>query len=384
MKIIILHPHFAYYRGASKFVLEVGERLAKKGLDILVVTIMADRRVIKPYPHIKFHFLGGPKTDRLFFWISYPIFQWKLHRFLDTIPDKVLFPQVMPANWWAFIYKKFHPEVPLIWMCQEPSAFIHSTLVIESLSWPFRTVIKLLKPFMIPFDIWLAGGADYVIANSKYGKGLIQKTYNRTASYLAYPSVDINKFKPEGKKGKYIFTVSRLDKQKRIDILIRAYAIIPDDLRKKYHLLIGGEGREKQILIDLVKNLKIESFVEFLGSLSEDKLPALYAQASLVVFPAVGEPFGIVPLEAMACGTPVIATEGGGTEESIVDGETGFLIKSNQVGLLAGKMTYLLTRENLLGKMGKDARLHMEKNFSWDKTAQEIEKALTKVEMSAV
>lgn len=380
MKIIVLHPHFSYPRGATKFALEVTERLSRRGWDCLVVTTKANPAVIKNYPHVKFHFLSGPITSQLSYWFTYPLFQIRLHKFLNNIPQKILFPQVMPANHWALIYKKFHPEVPLVWVCHEPSAFIHSPLVIESLPQPAKAFLKLTSPILGQLDRWLVKSADFIIANSSFTDGQIKKIYGKDADGIAYPSVDSQKFLPVSQKENFIFTISRLDKAKRINILISAFAKLPSKLEEAFPLLIGGEGKEKASLQKMVQRLGLGKLVKFLGMVPEKDLPGLYARARLVVFPAPNEPFGIVPLEAMASGTPVIAPRSGGVQETVIDGKTGLLVKPNDVSELCAKIIFVLSRPEYLAKMSKQARQHVEKNFSWEKTTAEVEKVLMKAE----
>lgn len=375
MKIIILYPHIIYPSGATKYMLETGDRLAKNGLDVLVLTTVVNKKLVRPYKHLKFHALGGSTTGSFFFWISYPIFQWRLHRFLDKIDNKILFPHILPPVWWAGIYKLFNPKTPVVWMCQEPSAFVHSPLVIESLKQPMKTLVKLANPFLNIFDKWLVGkNIDYMIANSTYGKSLIKKTYQRKADLIAYPSVDIKRFKPQGKKDNYFFTVSRLDKQKNIDILLHAFKLLPLKFRKTYKIIIGGNGTERKKLEVLAKKLNISDRVTFLGWVGEPDLPLWYSQARLAIFCAKDEPFGIIPVEAMATGTAVIATKSGGVGESVLEGETGYLIKPKDPRMLATRITTLLNNKSKLSKMAKVSRVHTEKNFSWDKTADIIER----------
>ncbi len=374
MKIIILHPHIAYPGGASKYILEAGERLAKKGWDILVVTTKIDLKITKPYKHLKFHLLGGLTTGSFLFWLFYPLFQWRLHRFLNKIDNKVLFPQILPPVWWAGIYKKFHPQTPVVWMCQEPSAFVHSLLVIESLRQPMKTLTKIANPLLKVFDRWLVkNNVDYIIANSNYGASRVKEIYKREADLVAYPSVDLERFKPQEGKKNYIFTISRLDKQKNIDVLLRAFNTLPSELKKKYQVVIGGNGTERKNLENLARELGIAQRVKFLGWVEEKELPRWYAQAKLVVFCAQDEPFGIIPVEAMASGTVVIAAKSGGVGESVLEGKTGFLVEPRNIKVLAKKIRVLLEDEKKLRKMSKEAREQIEKNFSWDKTAQAIE-----------
>jgi len=206
VNLVILHPHLLYPGGASKYMLEVASILVERKLKISIVLTQYDKKLIKSYPKLKFIAVGGPNTGEISFWLTFPIFIFKLKRILDRIPDKVLFPQIFPPVWWAATYKFFSPRTKVVWMCQEPSAFIHSPLVIESLKLSGRWIAQILNPVLKAIDKALVTKIDFVIANSSYGSSLVNKVYRRKADLIAYPAVDLRRFKPQGKKKNYIFT----------------------------------------------------------------------------------------------------------------------------------------------------------------------------------
>ena len=104
------------------------------------------------------------------------------------------------------------------------------------------------------------------------------------------------------------------------------------------------------------------------------ELPQAYAMADIVVYPTSGEePFGLVPLEAMAAGKPIIATRSGGLTESVVDGETGFLIPKEDAALLADRLSALLERPDLAAAMGEAGRLHVQASFTRRRMAKEVD-----------
>lgn len=105
-----------------------------------------------------------------------------------------------------------------------------------------------------------------------------------------------------------------------------------------------------------------------------EELPQAYGMADMVVYPTSGEePFGLVPLEAMACGKPAIATRSGGLIESIIDGETGFLIPKEDADLLADRLSALLDRPDLAQEMGEAGRRHVEASFTRRRMAEEVD-----------
>ena len=165
-----------------------------------------------------------------------------------------------------------------------------------------------------------------------------------------------------------ILFVGGLSKVKGIDTLLNAVPII----RKKILNLcvyIAGSGPEENKLKELVKELNIEENVNFLGYISENEKYSYYKSADVCVFPSRYEPFGIVLLEAMACGKPVVASNVGGIPFVVEEGKTGLLFESGNVEDLADKIMTILKNEELREKMGEAGR-ERAKEFTWDKIAE--------------
>ena len=165
-----------------------------------------------------------------------------------------------------------------------------------------------------------------------------------------------------------ILFVGGLSKVKGIDTLLNAVPII----RKKILNLcvyIAGSGPEENKLKELVKELNIEENVNFLGYISENEKYSYYKSADVCVFPSRYEPFGIVLLEAMACGKPVVASNVGGIPFFVEEGKAGLLFESGNVEDLADKIMTILKNEELREKMGEAGR-ERAKEFTWDKVAE--------------
>ena len=161
------------------------------------------------------------------------------------------------------------------------------------------------------WDYTTANRPDYFIANSKYTARRIKKTYNRPADVI-YPPVDTDKFGCVEIKQDYYVTASRLVPYKRADLIVEAFTKMKD---KK--LIVIGEGS------DMAKIKAIATpNIEIKGYLPAGEMTEYMQNAKAFVF-AAEEDFGITPVEALACGTPVIALNKGGTAESITDLKNG-------------------------------------------------------------
>jgi glycosyltransferase involved in cell wall biosynthesis len=163
------------------------------------------------------------------------------------------------------------------------------------------------------WDINSAGRPDNFIANSSYIAERIKKIYNRAADVI-YPPVDVDRFEISENNEDYFVTASRLVPYKRVDLIVKAFAAMPD---KKLIVVGDGPGYEK------LKSIA-SSNVSFTGYLSTEGLNQYLKTAKAFIF-AADEDFGIAPIEALACGTPVIAFNKGGTAETIINGKYGIL-----------------------------------------------------------
>jgi len=199
--------------------------------------------------------------------------------------------------------------------------------------------------------------------------------------FYSIPSDEAKAFiglKPENRM---ILFVGRIERLKGLDTLIEAMACVQlkDDSRPVHLAIIGGDpsvSREQMTaemsrLKDLCEALGLDQSVVFLGRRDQDKLPYYYSAAEVVVMPSHYESFGMVALEAMACGTPVIASEVGGLAYLVRDGETGFTIPAEEPEKLCDKLSWLLNDEELHVKMSQQAAAYA-RDYAWEKIADNI------------
>ena len=195
---------------------------------------------------------------------------------------------------------------------------------------------RLLRPVMARLARWdaaTAGRVDRFVANSQYVAGRIDRYYNRRST-VVYPPVNTAFYRPndspvgEGGDGSFL-VVSALVPYKRIDIAIEACRLAGVPLR------IVGRGPEEAALRRLAG-----PEVEFLGWRTDEEIRDLYGRAAAVLLPGV-EDFGMVPVEAQACGTPVVALASGGAVETVQDGVTGVLVNDDSAPGFADALTRL-------------------------------------------
>lgn len=231
------------------------------------------------------------------------------------------------------------------------------------------------------------GSACYVIANSRNTSGILKEHWQVPAERIEmmHPGVDVERFQPAplseemrqrfGWTGRRVLlTVGRLQKRKGQDVLIRALPRVrtraPDVL-----YAIAGAGEEEGTLRDLVAKERLEEHVQFLGEPSDEELVRRYQQCDLFVLPNRTvhgdiEGFGIVLLEAQACGKAVLAGDSGGTAETMRVGESGRIVNCDTPEPLAEVMIELLEDATLRQRMGEVGRRWVVEQFHYDKLAR--------------
>jgi D-inositol-3-phosphate glycosyltransferase len=178
-----------------------------------------------------------------------------------------------------------------------------------------------------------------------------------------------------------VLYVGRIEPLKGVDTLIRAMSCLKFQSvgHPVYLVIIGGEPdaspdqmtAEMARLQGLCDDLCMGQTVVFLGKRAQDTLPYYYSAADVLVMPSFYESFGMVALEAMACGTPVIASQVGGLAFLVRDGETGFTVPEGDPSVLCDKMTLLLRDPDLRTRMGKCAAEYAQ-GYDWEKIAGRI------------
>jgi glycosyltransferase involved in cell wall biosynthesis len=216
-----------------------------------------------------------------------------------------------------------NPDTCHICYCHSPTRYLWQPSLDQR-----ATTGGLLKKSIISYmrlwDRTAADRPDFFLGNSQNIVGKIEKYYHRPAEVL-YPPVETDLFKLADRDPQpYFLIVSRLTKQKRVDLAVKAF------LKLNKPLKIIGEGPE----LARLKKLAGDSQVEFLGHQPDNIVREHYQRCQALILPQE-EDFGITPLEAMACGRPVIAYGRGGALETVVPGQTGLFFKKQTVASLA-------------------------------------------------
>ena len=188
---------------------------------------------------------------------------------------------------------------------------------------PLSAIARRMLSGLRQWDRNTAMGVDAFAANSRFIARRVRKAYRREATVI-YPPVDVDRFVPGSPKEDFYLTASRLTPYKKVDLIVRTFAQMPDR-----RLVVIGDGPQlRQIRRDATPNVTI------LGYQPTEVLVDRMQRARAFIF-AAEEDFGIVPVEAQACGTPVIAFGRGGATETIIDGQTGLFFDEHTTASLS-------------------------------------------------
>ena len=271
-------------------------------------------------------------------------------------------------------------QTPSVYFCQEPCRAMFEAPVHEA---PGRTPAPLPKalwrqalaprPF-VAFRILNERAntlaADRVLANSAYSIESILRAHGRVAQWCRL-GVDTEFFSPGGEqKGEFVLSVGGFDVRKGYRFLVRALGEVPAEQRPEL-VLVGGPRTPQEVE-------ELDGFAAARGVRirpverpSDDELRALYGSARVFVYAPYLEPLGLAPLEAMACGTPVLGVAEGGVRETVIRGATGRLVRRDEREF-ARVLGEMLSDEAALEELGRRAREHVLREWTWDLSVEHL------------
>jgi D-inositol-3-phosphate glycosyltransferase len=208
------------------------------------------------------------------------------------------------------------------------------------------------------------------------------------------PGVDLGMFQPMDRavarrkigygSGRLLLFVGRLERLKGVEVAIRSLGLLRDRRHDDVRLLILGEDShegdesEKARLKAIAAEVGVRDRVDFVGSVAHHELPYFYAAADVCVMPSYSESFGLVALEAQACGCPVVASGVSGLRSVVRDEVSGYLIDRHDPAAYAERIGRLLENSELAQQMGRRGRL-LSQRFSWTRTADRLEQLFEQV-----
>jgi len=245
-------------------------------------------------------------------------------------------------------------------------------------------------PLRIRIEGEIAQQADLLLASTPEEADELINSYRARSDRVSVvpPGVDLATFRPldrdESRRkigyngGPLLLFVGRLERLKGVEIAIHALALLSDRTHPDLRLLVLGEDSrdgdesEKERLKAIASTLGVRGRVDFLGSVAHHELPYFYSAADACIMPSYSESFGLVGLEAQACGCPVVASDVPGLRSVVRDAVSGYLIDGNDPAAYAERIGRLLSDPQLAQQMGRHGSL-LAQRFSWMRTADRLE-----------
>ena len=375
--------------GQNVYVRQVGEALAKLGWQVDMFTRKSspdDATIVQHAPHCRtIRLAAGPER---------------------YIPRDELF-QYMPEFVEAFV--KFQQQegtnYPLVhthyWMSGwiglqlkrlQNAQVVHTYHSLGAVKYRSIPDVPAVAKTRLSVECDLLERAHCVVATSPQERDDLRQLVSLSGRIEIVPcGTDVDNFQPLSKAEarqslgldrdeRIVLYVGRFDPRKGIETLVRACAQIAQSDSPKFRLLIVGgsdsqaaDGAERDRIEGIVHSLGLAAIVDFVGMVGHDRLPMYYTAADVCVVPSHYEPFGLVAIEAMACGTPVVASAVGGLKFTVIPEETGLLVPAQDVDGFANAIGRILTDDIAwVQQIGDRASARVREYFSWSGVAVQL------------
>jgi len=314
MKIAIIHDWLVTNAGAEKVLKEIIDLYPDAEIFSLVDFLTdKERNIIVQGKKIHTSFLQKLPFAKQYFRHYLPLFP----KAIESL-DMSGYDLIISSSWAVAKGVKKEKSTLHICYCHTPIRYAWDLYdaYTSDLKQPKKYIVQKTLQFIRKWDTDTLDRVDLFIANSNYVRERIKRIYRREAEVI-YPPVDHTKFVMQKNKDDFFLTASRLVPYKKTKLIVEAFNQMPD---KK--LVVIGTGEEYETIKELAN-----SNISVMGYQEDDILVQYMQNAKAFVYAAI-EDFGIIPIEAMACGTPVIALNDGGTKETIIEGITGIHFQS--------------------------------------------------------
>jgi glycosyltransferase involved in cell wall biosynthesis len=277
-------------------------------------------------------------------------------------------------------------KTPTIYYCHEPPRHLYEGPFrsVEA-RMNLRTALDAIDPFIGLYqttarrlDRSATRAARLVLVNSVFIRDRVRQIYGLEPT-ISYHGVDTAVFCPEpGSQTKpYVLSVGAIQPHKGFDFLVESLGQISEEIRPPLHLVGNMDSpNEQNVLQTLAKVTGVDLHIEL--GVDQATLVQRYNEASLVAYAPYNEPFGLVPLEAMACGKPVVGISEGGVKETVVDNFTGRLVERDS-RKFAQAIQALYADRALANQYGRNGRKHVLENWSWEKSAGQLEQHMYRI-----
>ncbi len=393
MKICMLHNYTIWRGGAERLLFKVSHYLRKKGHDVDIYVLRDSpsncfpelRKGLKVIPTSRF------TRSKLFSAVP-PLQALEMARNIRGSYD-LLHAHNSPTHIAAMLAKQSPAlrRTPVVWQCNEPHRLLHDTVerkfyrdnACNHSLLQCITELVGLKGIDISsrsLDKVAAKRAAAITTLSSYMADIVRRLYERDP-IVVNPGIDTDQFRDLDSatvRSRYrlgnaplVLTVSRLWPTKNLQAGLRAFSLVLHSVPRAYYMIVG-DGPSRNNLQNLSKQLGIHEHCIFVSDSEVSNLCLFYAACDVFLFTSIGEPWGLVALEAMASGRPVVAPAQGGPMEFVEDGKSGILVNPLDIQGMASAVIRLLQNSSLAARISQRAAQRAA-DFSWEKMAREFE-----------
>jgi D-inositol-3-phosphate glycosyltransferase len=379
--------------GQNVYVRQVGEALAQLGwqVDMFTRKVSAEQDAIVQHSENcrTVRFKAGPlefiPRDNLFSYL--PEFVENLLKFQkeNGINYQIVHTNYWHSSWVGMQLKKI-----------QRSKQVHTYHSLGAVKYNTIENIPLVASQRLAVEKEVLETADRIVATSPQEKQHMRSLVSTKGNIDIIPcGTDIRRFGSVEKdaartdlginpEDKVVLYVGRFDPRKGIETLVRAVRESKLYGSKNLKVIIGGgstpgnsDGRERDRIEDIIQELGMGEFTTLPGRLSQEILPTYYAAADVCVVPSHYEPFGLVAIEAMSSGTPVVASDVGGLQFTVVHEETGLLAPAQDVSAFAEAIDRILLNPQWRDELGTAGKKRVTDKFSWDGVAHQLDQLYT-------
>ncbi|MEM0149631.1 MAG: glycosyltransferase [Candidatus Micrarchaeaceae archaeon] len=374
MKLLLTQANLTLMGGAERIVLKIAQHYKAEiytaeynkestfpEFDDLDVQVIGKNMLSKALPY-------GRVMQGLNYGLSF--YNLKVNEDYDVINA-----HIAPSHWIK------HRNDRVIWYCHTPLRDIYDL---------YQYRLSLKKPYQRPIHILGARGVriidksivkniEFIFANSSNTESRIRKYYGRKDAVVLNGGIDYKLYKNMGDE-KYFFYPSRISQNKRQDYAIRAFSIFKRKV-KGYKLILSGAVSKDDFYAAYYNKIREEAKkvgdVQIVENPSDSVQRKLFAHSSAVLYAPINEDYGLVPLESMASGKPVISVNEGGPRSTILDGKTGFLVNSESE--MADKMHFIADNPQAAKELGRAGIERIKRHYSWERFFETFDKKVRQV-----
>ncbi|MFB2934104.1 glycosyltransferase family 4 protein [Aerosakkonemataceae cyanobacterium BLCC-F154] len=374
--------------GQNVYVRQVGKALAQKGWLVDMFTRKANSQqatIVQHSPNCRtIRLTAGPEEfvprDDIFAYL--PEF---VNKFLQFQQDNQINYSLVHTNYWLSAWVGMQLKKTL------DVKQVHTYHSLGAVKYKSVTTIPMIATTRLGTEKAVLESADRIVATSPQEREHMRSLVSQKGEIDIIPcGTDISHFGSISREAareklgidretQIILYVGRFDKRKGIETLVRAVGQSETRKNNQLKLIIGGgfrpghsDGKEHDRIAKIVNELGLNDITIFPGRLSREALPIYYTAADLTVVPSHYEPFGLVTIEAMACGTPVIGSDVGGLQFTIKPEVTGLLCPPKDSAAFAVAIDRILSQPKWRNELGINARKRVQEMFSWDGVASQL------------